>query len=227
MASAMKFLFDNSFDAAEQTFGPAPVAAPKHYTEEDLAAARDEGFAQGEAAARAAAMVSIEQASAKTLAAIGAQLNNASQDIERIRAQILKDSLKLVSAAIGKIVPTMARHNALAEIERLIRDCLQAIYDEPRVVVRAHDRVIAALQDRVNTLASSSGFHGKIMLFPDEQLNETDCRVEWADGGAERNLDDMWSQIDTALQRMMDGDAAASSTADTGANTDADTPSKA
>lgn len=225
MASAMKFLFDNSFDAAEHPAGPAPVAAPKHYTEEDLVAARDEGFAQGEAAARAAAMVSIEQASAKTLAAIGVQLNNASQDIERIRAQILKESLKLVSAAIGKIVPTMARHNALAEIERLIRDCLQAIYDEPRVVVRAHDRVIAALQDRVNSLASSSGFHGKIMLFPDEQLNETDCRVEWADGGAERNLDDMWSQIDTALQRMMDGDAASATV--TGANTGADTPSKA
>ena len=225
MASAMKFLFDNSFDAAEHPAGPAPVAAPKSYSEEDLVAARDEGFAQGEAAARAAAMVSIEQASAKTLAAIGVQLNNASQDIERIRAQILKESLKLVSAAIGKIVPTMARHNALAEIERLIRDCLQAIYDEPRVVVRAHDRVIAALQDRVNSLASSSGFHGKIMLFPDEQLNETDCRVEWADGGAERNLDDMWSQIDNALQRMMDGDAASATV--TGANTGADTPSKA
>ncbi len=231
MTSAMKFLFDNSFDAADFPAGPAPVAAPKQYTEEDLAAACDEGFAQGEAAARAAAMVSIEQAGAKALAVISTQLNSAGQDIERIRAQILKDSLKLVSAAIGKIVPTMARHNALAEIERLIRDCLQAVYDEPRVVVRAHDRVITALQDRVNTLASSSGFHGKIMLFPDEQLTETDCRVEWADGGAERNLDDMWSQIDTALQRMVDGDAAAPLTTNTGANTGTDTgtdtPSKA
>lgn len=215
----MKFLFDNSFDAVERPAGPAQAAAPKHYTEEDLAAARNEGFAQGEAAARAAAMVSIEQATAKTLAAIGIQLNNTAKDIERIRAQILKDSLKVVSAAISKVVPTLARHNALAEIERLIRDCLQAIYDEPRVVVRAHDRVITALQDRVNSLAASNGFHGKIMLFPDEQLNETDCRVEWADGGAERNLDDMWSQIDTALQRMMDGDAVTPPATDAGANT--------
>lgn len=218
MASAMKFLFDNSFDAVERPTGPAQAPAPKHYTEEDLAAARSEGFAQGEAAARAAAMVSIEQATAKTLAAVGVQLNSAGQDIERIRAEILKDSLKVVNAAINKVVPALARHNALNEIERLIRECLQAIYDEPRVVVRAHDRVIGALQDRVNTLAASSGFHGKIMLFPDEQLNETDCRVEWADGGAERNLDDMWAQIDTALQRMINGDAAMPAT-DIGANT--------
>lgn len=214
----MKFLFDNSFDAVERSTGPAQPPAPKHYTEEDLAAARSEGFAQGEAAARAAAMVSIEQATAKTLAAVGVQLNSAGQDIERIRADILKNSLKVVNAAINKVVPALARHNALNEIERLIRECLQAIYDEPRVVVRAHDRVIDALQDRVSTLAASSGFHGKIMLFPDEQLNETDCRVEWADGGAERNLDDMWAQIDTALQRMMNGDAAMPAT-DAGANT--------
>lgn len=216
MASAMKFLFENSFDPAERPADPAPVAPVRQYTEDDIIAARDEGFAQGEAAARAAALVGIEQATAKTLAAIGAQMTNAGQDIERIRAQILNDSLKVVSAAINKVVPTLARHNALHEIERLIRECLQAIYDEPRVVVRAHDRVISTLQTRIDGMAASCGFQGKIMLFPDEQLNDTDCRVEWADGGAERNLDDMWKQIDAALQRMMDGEAATPPQSDTG-----------
>lgn len=218
MASAMKFLFENSFDAAERPAAPADaaVAAPQQqFTEEDIIAARDEGFAQGEAAARAAAMVSIDQASAKALAAISDQLSNTAPEIERIRAQTLKDSLKVVSAAINKVVPTLARHNALSEIERLIRECLQAIYDEPRVVVRAHERIISALQTRVDGMAVSCGFQGKIVLFPDDQLNDTDCRVEWADGGAERNLDDMWAQIDTALQRMMDGDAATPPQSDT------------
>jgi flagellar assembly protein FliH len=83
------------------------------------------------------------------------------------------------------------------------------------VVVRAHDRVIATLQTRIDGMAASCGFQGKIMLFPDDQLNDTDCRVEWADGGAERNLDDMWKQIDAALQRMMDGEAATPPQSDT------------
>jgi flagellar assembly protein FliH len=115
----------------------------------------------------------------------------------------------VLGAAIRKVIPELARRNALNEIEQLVRECLQAIYDEPRVVVRGHDRVIAALQPRIDAMAASCGFHGKIVLFADDQLNETDCRVEWADGGAERNLDDMWRQIDAALERIADDGAAA------------------
>lgn len=221
MASAMKFLFENSFDMAERPAGQGAVSKappPRLFTEEDLVAARDEGYldgkAAGEAAGRAAALASIEQASAKALAAIGVQLSDAGQQVERIRAQTVEDSLKVVSAAIHKVVPELARRNALNEIERLIRDCLQAIYDEPRVVVRGHDRVITALQTRIDSMAASCGFHGKVVLFADEQLNEHDCRVEWADGGAERNLGDMWKQIDAALERMTDGGAAPSPTSE-------------
>lgn len=208
MASAMKFLFDNSFDVAESP-ALSPAAPPRQFSEEDILAARDEGFAQGEAAGRAAALTSIEQASAKTLTVIGARLNDAGQEIERIRAATMSDALKVLGAAIRKVIPELARRNALNEIEQLVRECLQAIYDEPRVVVRGHDRVIAALQPRIDAMAASCGFHGKIVLFADDQLNETDCRVEWADGGAERNLDDMWRQIDAALERIADDGAAA------------------
>jgi flagellar assembly protein FliH len=208
MASAMKFLFDNSFDVAESP-ALSPAAPPRQFSEEDILAARDEGFAQGEAAGRAAALTSIEQASAKTLTVIGARLNDAGQEIERIRAATMSDALKVLGAAIRKVIPELARRNALNEIEQLVRECLQAIYDEPRVVVRGHDRVIAALQPRIDAMAASCGFHGKIVLFADDQLNETDCRVEWADGGAERNLDDMWRQIDAAIERIADDGAAA------------------
>jgi flagellar assembly protein FliH len=209
MASAMKFLFENSFDVAERPAGLSPAAPQRQFTEEDILAARDEGFVQGEAAGRAAALTSIEQASAKTLTVIGARLNDAGQEIERIRTATVKDAMKVLGAAIRKVVPELARRNALNEIERLVRECLQAIYDEPRVVVRGHDRIIAALQPRIDDMATSCGFHGKIVLFADDQLNETDCRVEWADGGAERNLDDMWRQIDAAIERIADDGAAA------------------
>jgi flagellar assembly protein FliH len=207
MASAMKFLFENSFDAAEQPAADVQPEPPQQITEEDIRAARDEGFAQGEAAARPAAMVAVEQSISQTLTAISGQLSSVSQNIEQVRSQIFADSLKVVSTAIHKVVPTLARHSVLNEIERLIRECLQAIYDEPRVVVRGHDRIISALQPRIDAMAVACGFQGKIVLFPDDQFNETDCRVEWADGGAERNLDDVWRQIETALQRMTEGDA--------------------
>lgn len=210
MASAMKFLFQNSFDAADRPASPggaSKASSARARTEQDVLAARQEGYTDGETAGRAAALASIEQASAKALAAISAQLSDSNQQIEVIRAQIVADALKVVNTAIHKVIPDLARHNALNEIERLIGECLQAIYDEPRVVVRGHDRVIAALQPRIDTMAASCGFQGKIVLFGDEQLDENDCRIEWADGGAERILDDIWKQIDAALESMTGGGA--------------------
>lgn len=209
MASAMKFLFENSFDAEEQPGAPAAPVAIRQYTEQDLLAARSEGYADGEAAGRAAALGAIEQAGQKTLSEIAAHLGDIGAQIVALRDQTIGEAVKVVSAAIHKVVPELARRNAMNEIERLIRECLQAIYDEPRVVVRAHDSVIATLHERIDAMAAACGFNGKIVLFADEQLSEADCRVEWADGGAERNLGEMWKQIDAALVRVVDGAGAA------------------
>ncbi len=215
MASAMKFLFENSFDAEERTGGPAAPVAMRHYTEQDLLSARSEGYADGEAAGRGAALAAIEQASQKALAEIAARLGDLGGQIAAIRSQTIGEAVKVVSAAIHKMVPELARRNALNEIERLIRECLQAVYDEPRVVVRAHDSVIAALHGRIDAMAAACGFNGKIVLFGDEQLSEADCRVEWADGGAERNLGEMWKQIDAALARVVEGSGAEAPASDT------------
>lgn len=210
MASAMKFLFDKSFDVDEHPAdqGSAPNAA--QYTEQDLLAARAEAHAEGESAGRSAALASIEQTSAKALAGMAAQLGNIGKQIDTLRNETVRDALKVVSAAIHKIVPELAGRNGLNEIERLIKECLHAIYDEPRVVVRAHDTVIAALQGRIDAMAASCGFNGKIVLFGDDQLGQNDCRIEWADGGAERSLDEMWQKIEAALTRMTASAEAAS-----------------
>lgn len=206
----MKFLFENSFDTNDRAAASSAAAKkpiPRLCTEQELIAARDAAYADGVAAGRDAAMASIEQASAQALTAICAQVGDTSLQIERIRTSIIEDAMKVVTAAIHKVVPELARHNALSEIERLIGECLHAIYDEPRVVIRGHQRVIAALQTRVDSIASSHGFQGKIVLFADEHLNENDCLIEWADGGAERILDNIWKQIDAAISSITDGGA--------------------
>lgn len=203
MASAMKYLFDNSFDMEDPpaAAGGSPVVV-QHYTEQDLIAARAEGFAEGDATGRAAVHDSIEQASLKALTEISAHLSNLGEHVADVRSQTILAAIKVVTAAIHKMVPELARRNAMNEIEHLIRECLEAIYDEPRVVVRAHDSVIAALQGRIDTMAASCGFAGKVVLFGDEQFSESDCRIEWADGGAERNLNEMWKLVDAALARV-------------------------
>lgn len=206
MTPLNKFLFDTSFDPAPEVEGPAEPPAPT-FSEEELAAARAEGFAAGQEAGRAEMRASIERDAAAALAAIGRELSAMNGRFAEIREHAIDGGIAVVSAALRKIVPELARRHGMAEIEQVVRDNLQSLYDEPRVVIRAHDSVIAVLQERMDGIAASCGFGGKIILFGDPQFGETDCRVEWADGGAERNLGELWRRIDAAIERVTDGRA--------------------
>jgi flagellar assembly protein FliH len=216
MSSGTKYLFETSFDPAK--VDPAVPPAPS-FSEQELVAARDEGYLAGHAAGHAEMLRSIEQASADALAAIAAQLAAMNGHFDDIREAAIASGVSVVAATVRKLVPALAKRNGLAEIEHLVRDSLHSLYDEPRVVIRAHDSVIEALQERIDGLAATSGFTGKIVLFGDEHFNETDCRVEWADGGAERNLGELWRRIDAAIERVTDGNGASSQSTTHGAAT--------
>lgn len=205
MATLSKFLFDTSFDPGQAAEAEAPAPT---FTEADLAAARAAGFAEGREAGRTEALASIEREAATALAAVGARLAEIGARIEDTRAHAIAGGIEVVAAVLRKAVPELARRNALAEIERLVHDALHALYDEPRVVVRAPDAVVAALQERIDGLAAASGFAGKVVLFGDPELAETDCRIEWADGGTERDIDGLLRRLDAAIERATGGAAA-------------------
>lgn len=206
MASIGKFLFDNSFDAAQAAAAAEPP--PPSYGDADLAAARDQGYAEGRAAGRSETLAGIEREAATALAQIAARLGDANARFEDVRAHAIAGGIDVVAAVLRKAVPALARRNALAEIEGLVKDSLHALYDEPRIVVRAPDAIVAALQERIDGLAAASGFAGKVVLFGDPELAETDCRIEWADGGAERDIDGLLRRLDAAIDRATGGAAA-------------------
>ena len=61
------------------------------------------------------------------------------------------------------------------------------------------------LDERVDALTAQSGFGGKLLLVPDDSLAVTDCRVDWAEGSAERNQESLAREVDQAVQRYIQG----------------------
>ncbi len=98
----------------------------------------------------------------------------------------------------------MARE-PLREIEALVLRCMDDMRDEPRLVVRVAEGVAKLLDERIDSLVAQSGFGGKVMLVPDDTLPATDCRVDWADGSAERNQAALEREVDQAVQRYIQG----------------------
>jgi len=192
-----KFQFENSFDASEHG-----MIAARDFTLEDIEAARQQGFEDGRATGSAEANASIERSVADALAVAGQALQTLGPALVELRTRIEAEALETVTAIVRKIVPYYARTHGYDEVEALLRDCLSSAYDEPRIVVRAHDSVLGSLTAQLDDLAKSSGFNGNLVLFEDQDLAPGDCRVEWADGGAERNIDRVWEDIELAITRF-------------------------
>lgn len=194
---AKRFLFDNYFDTNDKG-----VTAARDFTVEDLEQARREGFEEGKALGTELAQASINQQVADALANASRAFQALQVGMEGLKQEIEIDALKTVGMIVGKVVPSYAGKYGLDEVKALVHDCLSASYDEPRVVVRAHGSILGPLTDHLDQLTTSSGFNGNLVALEDPSLSPGDCRVEWADGGAERDVTRVWESIRATLDRF-------------------------
>ena len=91
----------------------------------------------------------------------------------------------------------------MKEIETVVAECLERAKEEPRLVVRVSERMLEPVKKRIDALAAGEGFEGKVVLLVADDFGDSDVRVEWADGGAERSLEDIWRDIDQVLARYL------------------------
>lgn len=211
MSAPHKFLFDESFDLpdppppARKAPPPPPPPPPEPtFSKAELEAARLAGLAEGRAQALAEATQAIEQRLADALSALESGLKSLIEDRDSAIGEARRNGLETVRAIVQKAVPVLCRKSPLTELEAMIAECLREAFDEPRIVLRVSDALFEPLQARLGALTLSTGFAGKVVLLADEALGPGDARVEWAEGGAERDTRRLLRDIDEALMRALD-----------------------
>jgi flagellar assembly protein FliH len=229
MAVVRKFLFDNDFGEAPQSGvggsvggapakgsasvgakGSAPVASPAPpppmFTEAEMQGACDIARRKGEEAGatrgRNEAVAAFDKQVAATLSTIAQQTAAIAKDIAA-EAQAAAKSVDLALAIVRKLHPALVERQGLAEIESVLSQCLESLKQEPRLVAYVHSARLDALQERLTQLSASSGFEGRVVLIGDDAMGESDCRVEWADGGVEREAGRIWRAVEETLTRYV------------------------
>lgn len=200
---AEKFLFDHDFDGGNSSAARRRAKVEMFQTE-DLDAARAEGFSEGEQRGRQLAEQEIEAAASSTLGMIASGIDDcriALDDLERRQGA----EAARIGVAIGRrLSETLLARFPETEIESLIMNCLRELRDEPRLVVRTSETVADNLRDRIDQMATGSGFAGRVVLLPDDAMGPQDARVEWADGGASRDHAATEAAIAEAVDRFLD-----------------------
>jgi flagellar assembly protein FliH len=202
MAMPQKFTFDVSFD---HLGGPSPRSlAERRFTRGEIEATRQAALAEGHAAGLAEAAKAAQALAADSLAAIAEGVAALLAAHDATTADTQRRALAAMQAIIAKLVPGLAAKDPLAEVEAFAAKCLHEAIAEPRVVLRVAAELYEPLRERLDALAAAAGYAGRIVLITDDALTAGDARVEWADGGAERDLAAQCAQIDDLLDRRGD-----------------------
>lgn len=205
MAAVSKFLFDTDFDAAaEPEARLAPRPDMRRYTATEMDEARAAAHAEGVAAGRTEAEQEIGRRIADASAAIGAQLDRLFAQGLKDHATQIREAITAATEIVKRLLPALGRREAMTEVEALIADCLARLHDEPRLVVRVADELLDPVRQRVDQLAGAAGYAGRVILLADNTLKAGDARVEWADGGADRDTAALWREIESAIQRYVE-----------------------
>lgn len=204
MTAVTKFSFDMTFDAVDQftaqeeeeTLPPEPT-----YSEAELAAARKQGYSEGFQTASAEAQVSVETATVGALQEITRQMTEMESTLTDGLQHAMKSAIGLSSAITRKMVDKSVLENAGASIEAVITNILGQILEEPRVVIRVSDQILDPLRDSLSSITQKSGFPGSIILLAEPGIENPNCRIEWADGGADFAYENLWAEIDGVIER--------------------------
>jgi len=171
------------------------------FSEEELEAARKEGFQAGKEEGLNASLDSIERQVSATLGNMESSIARLVEEQNNANEELTHLTLSVAVSIARKMLPEMASRHALDEIERVIKKVLPRLIDEPLITVRIHGDVEVDINSRVELLSSNSGFAGHIVVRPDNDLEIGDCRLEWSCGGAERNTTALWREIDAIIAR--------------------------
>jgi len=193
-----KFMFDRSFDDASiihRAQERKPVMMKPEQVDALKQESHDEGFAAGKIAGR-------DEQTAQLAAVLLNVENNIAVLIDSLASLSREQNAQtrqLVLSIAKKILPDFTARNGLQEIEALLGDTIREMAREPRLVVRVHETQFDAVNERVQAIATQRAYSGKVIVLADAEIANGDCRVEWADGGVERNTQSTWNAVEQTV----------------------------
>lgn len=184
-------------DADFEEYAPEPIA--KTYSEEEVAekvkAAEQDGYEKG--------FKSSQEGMDATVSRLMEEMNNKLMTLvansSNLSCELEKQSMDLAKAIIKKLVPSLNDEHAVEIVNNFISENFNNFKNEAKLSFYIHPDIISYVQENIAKLANSHDFEGKISLHKDAKLGLADCRIEWENGGVERNTAEMSTKVEDLL----------------------------
>ena len=201
MGAATKFLFDVDFTATGGKPERLTITLAEHALK--LAEAETLAHRRGYEDAGTDAGIEAERRSTLALEAIAASLAEASMALKAIEARLECEAVEVAVAVARKLAPALVAGEPFAEISALASSCFRELIAAPHIAVRVNDELYAAIREKLEVIARARGFEGRLVVLAEAEVAAGDCRIEWADGGINRDSAAADAAIGEAVARYV------------------------
>jgi len=196
---ARKFLFDLAFDnglnkRTDEREKPKPT-----YSQEQLDDAKRLAYEDGFSSGQKAMSEDQQQYTNVLLTQIDQRLTHILDSSKTIWQKQLAQCQDIALVIARKIMPSYVQANGLGEIESIVAKIIGEMSREPRLVFRINEAQFDDAKTRINAIADQAAYAGKLVILGDPDLGPSDCRIEWADGGIERDVKTLWQDIERVM----------------------------
>jgi flagellar assembly protein FliH len=191
MSAPAKFLFDVDFaPGAEQV---PTITLGEH--EMKLAEVETAAHRRGYAEAQNDAAVAAGRRIAEALERIATSFGQATTELRTIEARLESEAVEVAVAVARKLASALIGREPFAEIAALASGCFRELVASPHIVIRVNDALYAEAREKLDDIARAHGFEGRLVVLGEPSVAMSDCRIEWADGGINRDI----AATDTAI----------------------------
>jgi flagellar assembly protein FliH len=184
MAEMAKFLFDTVFDPKETPDAPASTRPEKTYwSTDERETARTDGFERGRQSGIDESNTTIAARTATALETIAANVSTLTGQLENQRQQLKSEGVILANMIARSLATALIAREPLHEIEALFDEVLNFLPNTPHIVIRLDETLLEAAKEKLDAVAAQRGFQGKLILVGQSEIDQGDCRIEWAQGG--------------------------------------------
>jgi flagellar assembly protein FliH len=202
MTAAAKFMFDTDFSGNAERKAAEPVITLAEHALK-LAEAETAAHRRGYAEAQNDAAVEAGRRTAAALGQIGERLVTAIDALHAIETRLECEAVEVAVAVARKLAPALVAREPFAEISALASDCFAQLISSPHIAVRVNDALYAAAKEKLDDIVRARSFEGRLVVLAEPDIALGDCRIEWADGGINRDSAATDAAIGEAVTRYV------------------------
>lgn len=196
--------------AVMQAIEAAKTPIVPTFSEAEIMAAKQQGFADGFSQGHAKGRAEIDREQevrelqlTQVLQMVAQGLGNEIGVFRKHQAAHVKYSADVVLMVARKLAGQALESQPLAAIEGMVSECIEMLMGKAQVTLVVHPDLSELLQNYLTTHVPVTE-KMKLIIVGDAKLAKGDCRIEWPGGAAERHTEALWQEMETVIKRAFE-----------------------